>query len=176
MSCPFEEKIALYAGGDTDAPETAAVEAHLAVCRECAQLAEALESDRDLLRTAPPELAEVDFAALRIEIVRRAHHRLLLPALLAAAALLAAVAAGLTWRRLDRPVPPPPPVVARAIPPATVAAPLVQPPTPVTRKAHYRRVAKPPEVPIPAEAFRVPTKDPSVVIIWFTETKGDSNE
>jgi anti-sigma factor RsiW len=174
MSCGFEERTVLYAGGDLDPADLAAVEAHLAVCRECAELVEALESDSDLLRAAPPELAEVDFAELRLEVVRRARRPRLLPALLAAAALLAAIAAGLAWRRLDRPIPPPL-SVARLAPPPTVAGP-VSPPVPLVRKVNHRHVTKLPEVPIPAEAFRVPTKDPKVVIIWFTETKGDSNE
>ena len=172
MSCGYEERIALYACGDLDVAEAAALDQHLAACRECSELLRGLEADRDLLSGAPPEMADVNFAEMRREIVRRSRRPRVVPALLAAAAIGAAVAAGLVWRDYSREIPPPP-LVAK-LPPSTA-------PLPYSRgsDAHSRRRPRnnrAETLPLPANAFRVPTQDPHVVIIWFAETKGDSNE
>lgn len=169
MNCPAEETIALYAGGDLEFSTAATLEAHLAACADCAALARALESDGELLASPPPELAGIDFTALRRELVRRARRPRILPVVLAAAALLGAVAVGLVWRDLNLEVPPLPPVVAHLrTQPAPVPA---TPSRPKPRRVHtpVRR----PAFPVPSNALRVPTKDPDVVIIWFAETKGD---
>jgi anti-sigma factor RsiW len=178
MSCGWEQRVALYAGGDLDAAEASTVERHVAGCRECAALARDLESDREMLRSAPPQLAEVDFAEMCHGVVGRTRRPRLVPAMLAAAAVVAALAIGLTRHNRERPVPPPPPVVvARVAPPVAVVAPTAPLPNgrgSVRYRSGEHKEAQP--FPIPGDAFRVPTKDPSVVIIWFAETKGDSNE
>jgi hypothetical protein len=71
MTCAgFEERIALWVGGDLAPEEAAAVEQHVAACADCAGLARGLEEDRAWLASGPPETAEVDFAAMRREIRR----------------------------------------------------------------------------------------------------------
>jgi len=72
MTCAeFEERIALYVGGELAPGERLAVEEHLRVCAECAALARELEEDRAWLASRPPETAEVDYVAMRMEIRRR---------------------------------------------------------------------------------------------------------
>lgn len=161
MSCPAEETIALYVGGDLEPAAAAALERHLAACAECAALAQALESDRELLASPPPELAAFPGVALACTPRSKPY-----AALIAAAAL---VAAGLFMRDRSREIPPPPPVAAHFEAPP-VRMPAVAP-HPMQRR--IRTAARRPEFPVPPDAFRVPTKDPDVVIIWFAETKGD---
>ena len=177
MSCErFEEKIALYVGGELDAEEVVTVMDHLRVCRECSALAGALEQDGRRLATDPPEMATVDFAAMRRAIVRRTRRRLL-PVLLAAAALLLAAGAAIEWRTIHRLLPPI--HMAHAVPPAppTESMPVLgqkgQPLTHGRVKLHSRPQ---PVVFVPPGAFRVPTQDPSVIIIWFSDSKGDSRD
>jgi predicted anti-sigma-YlaC factor YlaD len=76
MTCPeFEERIARYVGGDLEASDESVVEQHLRVCSDCAELARELEEDRPRLASRPPEIAEVDFAAMRREIRREITRR-----------------------------------------------------------------------------------------------------
>lgn len=71
MTCAeFQESIARYVGGDLAADDAAAVERHLRACPVCAELGRELEEDRAWLASRPPEVASVDFAAMRGEIRR----------------------------------------------------------------------------------------------------------
>ncbi len=90
MSCPLFE----------DLPDgTPEMREHLQVCPECAGLAEALEA----LRSEPPEVKDVDFAAVRANIRRGIEEQgrrvRWLPVLLAVAAVLVL----LLWRPWVRP-------------------------------------------------------------------------
>jgi anti-sigma factor RsiW len=165
MSCPPEERIALYAGGEIDR----GLESHLAACIRCFELFRRLEADRDLLASEPPELGAVDFGAMRREILRRTRRRVW-PVVLAAAAMVGAAAAGWVWRVMDREIPPPAVVahVPDSGPPLAYARGSV---TDARRKRSRDRKGAV-AFDIPRDAFRVPTKDPDVVIIWFTE-KGE---
>jgi hypothetical protein len=121
MNClPFEERIAEYLDGALDRAEVRVVEEHLRVCPACAQFADRLEYDRILLRTPPPETAEVDFAAMRSQlrraIVQQRRPTRLAPALLIAASILMAV--GIAAIRLG----PARVQVGQALPPATATS------------------------------------------------------
>jgi hypothetical protein len=99
MNCvPFEEKIALYVDGALDWNEARAVEQHLRNCPDCAEFADRMEFDRMVLRTPPPECAEVDFDGLRAKIrrdIKQERRRQLMPVLALAASILLAVGAWL---------------------------------------------------------------------------------
>jgi anti-sigma factor RsiW len=199
MSCPsFEERIALYTGGDLEPAEIPAVLDHLRGCPACAALAGAFERDRQRFAAVPPEMADIDFAAMRRETIQRARsRRRLLPVLLAAASLLLAAGAAIEWRAFHRPVPPlpmahavmpPAPVVLggaggpqRGTPPDAARVPRSGSPSGPGELRSARptrpRSSEPSTLAyVPPGAIRVPTRDPSVVIIWFSETKGDSRE
>jgi len=185
LSCgAWEERIALYAGGDLESAEAAAVEAHLRVCAGCAELARELAADRDRLAEPPAEARHVDFAAMRREIrrgIQRERQRRAVEVALAAAAVLTMMAGLVSIRRLDSTIPPPPAVAQPAIPPASLVRSAVPRPRPrlsipsdAELKAALAAMEEPKPVPKTVEALRVPTRDRSVVILWIPENKGDN--
>jgi anti-sigma factor RsiW len=162
------------------AADMAAVQDHLRTCAACAEAAREFESDRLRLASVPPEVATVDFAAMRRDIrraiVRKRRRRTLWPVLAAAAAI--AMAAGIEWQWHDakRPVPAPPVMVHASIPAAPLSVPAPTRRTAVhPARVSLRAAAAPTPEPDP-DVMRVPTKDPSVIILWLPESKGDSNE
>ena len=169
MNCTdWEERLALYAGGDLAPAKAAEVERHLAECAGCQMFASGLKASLELLRDAHGDaLNPAHFAAVRARVVaqlereRRPFWRRAWVYGLAAvaAALLLAVAV-----RPSRCVTPQPPEVAMVHPPAPVV--VVPPPTPVRRKA---RPVKPGEPVL----VRMVTDNPDVVIYWISETRGE---
>jgi anti-sigma factor RsiW len=176
MNCSdWEERIALYAGGDLPPAEAAAVERHVAECAGCQMLLGGLRASLEFVREAHGEpLEAAHFAAVRArvlaEIERGRGPRWGLAwgfaLAVAAAVLLVAV-----WTRPPKsmvlPMPPAPaaPLVAQAVrAPAAVPARRRRPPRQVMVKADQ-----------PAEPMVVKllTDDPDVIIYWITETKGE---
>jgi anti-sigma factor RsiW len=200
MSCPeFEEPIARYVGGDLSAEEALAVELHLRNCVDCAELAREMEDDRAWVSQRPPELVEVDFAAMRREIRREIGRtprwRRWLPALLAAAAILLVFVAVSNRRKTPALpvalVPAVAPVeavksVTKAARPEpglkAAAAATVEPETGITLEAAIRMFQElehpaeeaPPEGSDSPVEMRIATRDPNVTIILLQESKGDS--
>jgi len=139
MSCPDlkterrearERELALWAGGDLPAAETARLEEHLAGCPECRALADGLrESQAALAALAGEPIDPEALARVRRGVLRRLEERRPRPAaapwLLAAAAALAlaALALGL-WLQGSRP---PEPAVVAARPNGASEAPAERP-------------------------------------------------
>jgi anti-sigma factor RsiW len=198
MNCPgFEERIARYVGGDLEVREAAALQQHLRECGRCAQLASEMEEDRRWLGSRPPEMRDVDFAAMRSQIRReierpRSRWRWL-PAVVAAAAMVVFFVVANERHVPPRPrVAQAPAVVAAA--PVTVAAKAAPPvrhrktKTAVAPQAGLsleeamrmlEELEPAPATPAPAVAespveVRIATSDPSVTIILVQESKGDS--
>ena len=200
MSCPqFEEPIARYVGGDLTAQEALAVEEHLRNCADCAELAREMEDDRAWISQRPPELVEVDFAAMRREIRReigqRPRRRGWLTALLAAAAILLVFVAVSNRRKtpavrvaavsvvapVEAVKSETKTVLSKPSLPSAVAA-LVEPTTGITLEAAIRmfQALEPPAEEAPPEGsdspveMRIATGNPNVTIILLQESKGDS--
>jgi len=175
MNCQWQDRIALYAGGDLLESESAEVERHLIECPDCAQLADWMAADRERLQSRPPELAEIDFDAMRRElrgrIVRGRRIRRWAPVVAIAAALLVAVSIpSRTGHRMVRPVDP-----ASQVAPVPVAGGLAKGPRPVpaVRKTDGR---KRPSVLRSNVEMRLTTNDPNVVIILLPVTTENPNE
>ena len=71
MSCAiWEDRVALFAGGDLEAAEAASVEQHIGGCAACRELAEDLRAGLDGLREAHAEpLAATHYAAVRLRVL-----------------------------------------------------------------------------------------------------------
>jgi anti-sigma factor RsiW len=177
MTCAgFEERIARYVGGDLTPGEVAAIEQHLRACVDCAELVRGLEEDREWLASRPPEIAEVDFAAMRREIRREiARPRRAWKWLAVAAAIVLAVGLATSLRRT--PAPPrivPAPVVEQAVAPNTNRSLTVAAQKRVLKRRRVqapRLVLQQPDSPV---EIRIATRDPNVTIILLHESKGDS--
>jgi anti-sigma factor RsiW len=175
MRCTgFEERIARHVGGDLAEDESAAVEQHLRVCANCADLARELAEDRAWLASRPPEAAAVDFDALRREIRRKiARPRWGWKWVTAAAAIVLALGVTTTLRK----TPSGRAVRAEADP---TQPPVVHPvewvlarSAPIPRKPP-RHTAKPKPAPEPDSnvEIRLATRDPHVTIILLHESRG----
>jgi hypothetical protein len=164
----WEERVALYAGGDLPAEETGLVEQHLERCADCTKLARLLDADRLQLQTRPPELAGIDFDGMRrqlhVQIARRRLLRRWAPVVAVAAALL--VAAAVTPRHVKQPVisVQPPPVLAAVLP-------QIRPAEAPPRKRRPIRTASTPVV-----EMRLTTADPDVTIILLPVTTENPHE
>lgn len=171
MCAGNEERIARYVGGDLTPEEAAAMERHLRECAACAEFARGMEQDAESLASRPPELAGMDFAAMRREIRREiARPRWNWKWIAAAAALvLLTVAVSMTPDRrrvLRKSEPSLAQTKPQPAPPATVAAVIPK------RPRRVKRIE-----PIPAETdspvtIRIATRDPNVTIILLHESKG----
>ena len=188
MNCAhWEERIALYMGGDLRADESADVERHLAVCAGCQVFASGIRESLGLLREAHAEqLDAAAFAAVRArvlgELERRPAQRwwFVLGTAFAVAALLLAV----VWVRPAKHQAPPPATMASRETPRPLAIPM-----PAERRAapvvHRRRAVRKPAVSVREAAVRrektpeqplvvkMMTNDPDVVIYWITNTQGE---
>jgi hypothetical protein len=203
MNCPsWEERILQYLEGEADAEAAE----HLLACRACAAFAAELAEDARVLRMAPPEVAAVDYAALRTAARREAARRKWRPTVLAAMAVAAAVLLAIRLP-LPRDLPPTahitpaPPAgqVAQVAPekPKRTAVPSDAPRSTVRAARRSRPKSEPdidrqfaeyirsiddlhrPATPPAAESpmvMRIATKDPKVTIIWLEESKGNPNE
>ncbi len=187
MNCrDWEERLALYAGGDLGAPERAAVERHLGECAGCQVFLSGVTEGLRILKEAHTEQpAEAHFAAVRARVlaqVRREQRPWWRKGwVYGLAGVAAAVLVVIALR--PRPVPAPPPAPRVAVserPPA---------PLPVKERVAvpgrrgalraglpYRRRVRPAEPVIePAKPLvvKLVTDDPNVVIYWITDTRGD---
>jgi len=167
----WQDRIAVYAGGDLPESEVAEVERHLVECPHCAELADSIAADRTRLQSRPPELPEIDFDAIRAElrgkIVRGRLIRRWTPVAAIAAALLVILAIPSKHPVLETPMPPAP--VASVRP----AAGRERPP-----KVEVRNRRVPPVAavhPVDVE-MRLTTNDPNVTIILLPVTTENSNE
>lgn len=131
MSCQgFEERIALYAGGELTTEEALPVLQHLRSCTECAELARGIEEDRLWLSRRPSEAMSIDYPAMRRrireEIAQSRGGWRWLASLLAAAAVVLLTLGIATMRRTHHPIRP------AAAGPVAQAAPVAATPSPVT--------------------------------------------
>jgi anti-sigma factor RsiW len=167
MNCgDWQERIALYAGGDLEPSEAQAVERHVAECAGCQMLLSGLRQSLELLREAHGEpVEEAHFAAVRARVLAelergrtRTWRFAWVYAMAAAAVVLLAVAmTPRTEQRLALPVPHAP--TAPAIAKVGVKAPLPR-----------RQVTDPSETVL----MKIETDNPDVVIYWIAETKGET--
>jgi hypothetical protein len=172
MCAGKEERIARYVGGDLAPEDSAELERHLRDCSECGELARAMERDAEWLASRPPELAEVDFAAMRREIRREiTRPRWSWRWVVAAAAAFVLVGA-LTY--IDPPRKPYRPAVAIR----EAAAPSPAPPPAKVAAVAPKRTRRPRRIePVPPQTnspvtIRIATRDPNVTIILLHESKG----
>jgi len=189
MNCAeWEERIALYYGGDLPADETRAVEAHLADCAGCRLFAGGMKDALTVLQQAHADpLAGAHFAFVRARVLsrlageRRGRRRwawMYGAAAMAAAALL--LAAGLWPRRPQRNaaprIAPPVAAVSRPAPPEIHAAAVRIQRHPrrhfAAAKAHVAP-AGPAAQPAKPLVVKLVTDDPNVVIYWITGKSGD---
>ena len=189
MNCAnWEERIALYMGGDLEAVEAVAVERHLAECAGCQLFASGMRESLALLHDAhAQEPGEAAYAAVRArvlgELERRPARRWIFG--LAVTAVAAALI-GLVWMRPAKQVTVArheSPAPAQAVAPRPAPAPMIaaQPAVvPVVRRARHRRA--PVSAPAPVVRAAAPAKplvvkmvtdDPDVVIYWITDTRGE---
>lgn len=168
MNCgDWEERIALYAGGDLAGAEARAVERHVAECAGCQLLLSGLRESLGVLREAHGEpLEAAHFAAVRARVLgelecgRAGRWRQAWVCAMAAAAAVLLIA---VWPRMAVPMPPAPaaPAVARFEPAARTVRP------------RPRKVAVQEEEPAEPMVVKLLTNDPNVVIYWITSSKGE---
>jgi anti-sigma factor RsiW len=177
MNCRnWEERIALYAGGDLPPKEAAEAEAHLQDCAGCREFAAELREHAAWMREAHHGLpAAADFAAVRAGVLARLERRrrpvvwgLVWGGGFAAAAALVVL---LVHRPPSEPAKPVPPVAVVKPPIQTVENPLPRP----VRRRRRAHAFRPKETPLPPEPLVVKliTDDPDVVIYWIVDPKGD---
>jgi anti-sigma factor RsiW len=164
MNCvDWEERIALYAGGDLAPEESAEVERHLAGCPECHEFRTGLRGTLDTLRDEyRTDIDPSHFAAVRSNVIaeiergRKTWHRL---AWVSGVGIAAALILGVALK--PAPLPAPPRVSVR-IPNAELT----------------RRVEKPAESRLQAKSLphggqpvliKLQTDDPKIVIYWIAD-------
>jgi hypothetical protein len=173
MNCrDWEERIALWAGGDLSAAEAGGVERHVAGCEDCRRFAEGVRQSLGVLREAHEEpIAPAHFAAVRARVIGELEgarapwwRRSWVYGFCAAAAVTVLLMAPL------RPGPaPPPPRVALVRPPAPVVEKAISPP----HAAKLRRPLRASRKPVPSKSeplvVKLLTDDPDVVIYWIAD-------
>ena len=172
MNCSvWEERIALYQGGDLPAGQMEEVERHLCECAGCQIFAGGLKETLQVLRASHADVpAGAHFTAVRARVLaevkkaRRPVWRRVL-AWSAAAAVLLVIAGAAS---LYRPVPPPP-LVALARPAAPELRVRLLTPPPARRP----RVRKPAAPAGEAVTIKLLTDNPDVVIYWIADRKGE---
>jgi anti-sigma factor RsiW len=168
MNCfDWEERIALYAGGDLGPAEAQAVERHVAECAGCQLLLSGLRESLSLVREAHVEGVDAaHFAAVRArvlsELERGLAHRWRFGWVyaLAAAAIVMLVA---MWPRPEQ-------RMVVAMPPAPIAPVVARVPIPAGPLHLETRERTDAETVI----VKLETDDPDVVIYWIAETKGET--
>jgi len=174
MNCrDWEERIALYAGGDLPPKEAAETRGHLQDCANCRELAAALREHGAWMRAAHQALpAAADFAAMRAGVLEQLERKQRPSArwLVWAGGLAAMAALVLVLMKSPRSEPAKPaPQVAVAKPPVqTVETP---PPRPARRR-HRVYTFRSKHTPEPL-MVKLITDDPDVVIYLVVDPKGD---
>jgi len=178
MNCgDWEERIALYAGGDLAPEEARAVERHLAECAGCQRLLSGLREGLRFVGAAHAEpVEEAHFAAVRARVLSelergpaRGWRRPWAYAMVAAALLLAIALWPRPSARIVAPAPPAPvAAVARVQPAGPVAAPAVH-----HRTRPRKIVLVKAEEPAEPLVVKLLTDDPNVIIYWITDSKGE---
>ena len=187
MNCAnWEERIALYMGGDLGRDESAEVARHLAECAGCRLFASGVRESLAVLREAHGEpLNDAAFAAVRARVVAELEYRparqwwLWMGAAAAAAALLLAM----LWMRPVKRQAPRHEMASRQIEIPVPAVPREPSAVPVVR-VHRRRVRRAPELirqkaevgtrkPEEPLVVKLMTDDPDVVIYWITDRRGE---
>jgi anti-sigma factor RsiW len=169
MNCvDWEERIALYAGGDLAPAEAQGVERHVAECAGCRVLLSGLRESLSLAREAHGEPVDAaHFAAVRARVLAKLESG---PArrwrfgwmyAMAAAAVVVLMA---VWPRREEHMVLPTPQAPAA---ASVAKVTVKPPV---RRPRFTRPAAPTETVL----VKLETDNPDVVIYWIAETKGET--
>jgi hypothetical protein len=189
MNCKnWEERIALYSGGDPGPTSGADIERHLVECAGCRTFANGIKHGLELLRSAHREpIAAAHFTAVRAGVLARLAQEneqrrpwrwwLWVPGLTAALAVVAVFL-------LVRPAETPRVRVAAAVRPSEDApVPLrpsesVVPRVRVTRVRPHRTVAPVPRMPGPPPlveplVVKLITSDPDIVIYWIADRKGE---
>jgi anti-sigma factor RsiW len=172
MNCvEWEERVALYAGGDLAPAEAQALERHVAECSGCQVLLSGLSESLALIRDAHAEPVEAaHFAAVRARVLaelergRASRWRWMwAPALAAAAAVVLLLVA---WPRPEHRI---------VLPmPHSLAAPLVAKVLPEPPKARLSTLQKTQKPQASEEVvMKIETDNPDVVIYWIAE-KGDT--
>jgi hypothetical protein len=160
MNCvDWEERVALYAGGDL---VEADVEQHLAECAACREFCVGLREMREELRDEHwSEIDAAEFTAVRSRVIaeiergRRVWRRLAWASGVGIAA--AALVLGIALR--PGPLPAPPPRVAVSIPAAELVR-GVERPAAIPQHAQHKRE------PI---LVKMQTTDPNIVIYWIAD-------
>jgi anti-sigma factor RsiW len=179
MNCgDWEERIALYAGGDLRPEEAAGLERHLAECAGCQLLLSGLRESLRLLREAHAEpVEEAHFTAVRARVFAELERgrwpwwrQVWVYGLAAAAMALLLLAVRPKAHNRIAVVTPAPVLTAAPAPPQPQT--VRQSVAPRHRKPRPKPAA---EAERPAEPLVVKllTDDPNVVIYWITESKGD---
>jgi anti-sigma factor RsiW len=174
MNCTeWEERIALYAGGDLTLPQAGEVERHLGECPGCQVFSSGLAESLAALRTAhSAEIAPGHYTALRARVMagvereRRGRWRAWVWAAAAAAIVLLAIGAGLRMRVEELPA-----VALRIASPPPTAWQTARTAGPAPRPHRAHPVARQPKEQV---LVKVETDNPDVVILWITETKGEN--
>lgn len=191
MSCSdWEERIALYAGGDLSAAQVSDVERHVSECAGCQVLLSGLRESLELLREAHEEpLDAAHFVAVRARVLselergRRPWWWYAWVYAMVAAAMVVLIA--VRPKRLAAPEPAAA-TKTMATAPASVATSLATAetsagatPTPPPRRGRRRPkpsvevIARSAEKPAESIVVKLITDDPDVIIYWITDTKGE---
>ncbi len=185
MTCKgWEERIALWTGGDLDPVAEAGVRTHLAECAACRSFASEMEDTMGRLRAAHREpIAAGYYTAVRARVLdrlaRERSPRRMWAWVVGLAAALALAGVLVTSRPAERPRAPlaavrrPEPPIVEARVPEPVA-----PAVPSAREAPVARSVPSPRVEVAALeeplVVRLVTDDPDVVIYWIADRKGEA--
>ncbi len=169
MNCAeWEERVALYAGGDLAAEEAYRVERHLGECAGCRVFASGVRQALETLREADADLpSEAAFTAVRARVMERVAARRRFAWVCGFVGTAAAALALVLLVGAERqPVPPPPVALVRvpAAPPEAFVIPKRA--KPGVRPAAETRARTEPLL------IKLVTDNPDVVIYWIAETKG----
>jgi anti-sigma factor RsiW len=164
----WEERVALYVGGDVDGAAVAEIERHLAECAGCRAFAAELRESLELLRAAhAEEIPAACYTAVRARVMARLERPRRKRAWVYAAAAALLLAAGIGLRRPERQVgqvqdlPRPVAVSRQAIPAILPRA--GQGPAPRRLRPKKKETI----------LVKIETGNPDVVIYWIAETKGE---
>jgi anti-sigma factor RsiW len=193
MNCSnWEERIALYAGGDLRPEEAVEVERHLGDCPGCQVFASGLKESLQLLQEVHTEpIAPAHFSAVRARVMAELEsaqlpwwkrqmwiYGLAVAALALVFLLARSPQAPVAPHQMAVHVPPVP------VEPHVVGTPAPEPVVPRIHHAQLRRhspAARPRIVPArentesgPPVVVKLVTADPNVIIYWITDNSGES--